>query len=488
MVFISDLHMGVGRLADGKWDPKEDFRWPKALEGLLDKISREGNHKNNVDLIIAGDFLELWQPPANIKCTGPTPDLGCTVEQMKNITLGVVSAHPDVFATLRHFAQRGNNRIYVIPGNHDSALLIPSVWQPVAQALGADKGRVELVTSGIWASADRRVVVEHGHQIGSDVNRYETWPVVYKRLNGTEYIIRPWGELFVQKLFNDEESEYPIIDNLSPETAGARYRMSDRGLWRSAHDVARFIAFNLWETSLNQKGKFLGRKQDDKGRPIWDLRIARGLGHKLVAGALDSDDPFRKEMLSDNDQSRKLREELDALVQDPSRLNDDQVRLLCDLVAIQKSDETCDDPTLGYTLEKLLVPREWIIRGHLDKRLEEFERMSVFIYGHTHKYEKMWPIRVNSLSVVNVLNTGAFQRLIDDEQFIALVKSKTTDPSKAIDPSEGLRTISVDDLPSCYTVVIIKYKDGLPEPKLKRWYMPEDGNGKLLEPGEQECS
>lgn len=66
--FISDLHFGIGRKADGSWDPKEDFRWPRALEGFLERISEEGHER--VDLVIAGDLLELWQPPPEIKCKG----------------------------------------------------------------------------------------------------------------------------------------------------------------------------------------------------------------------------------------------------------------------------------------------------------------------------------------------------------------------------------------------------------------------------------
>jgi hypothetical protein len=60
-IFISDLHMGLGKDEAGAWFPTEDFRWPAALEGFLDHISSEG--RDAVDLVIVGDFLELWQTP-----------------------------------------------------------------------------------------------------------------------------------------------------------------------------------------------------------------------------------------------------------------------------------------------------------------------------------------------------------------------------------------------------------------------------------------
>ncbi len=481
LAFISDLHIGVGRI-DGEWDRKEDFRWPKALAGLLDHVSAAGS--DQVDLVIVGDFLELWQPPADIDCAGPSAELGCTVEQVKSITERVIAGHPDAFAALRDFARRGANRLHLIPGNHDSALLFSPVWEVVARTLG-NQDRVALVANGVWTSDDGRIVVEHGHQIGADANRYDDWSQGWRGISrdegGETYIIRPWGERFVQRLFNEEEDRYPVIDNLSPEAAGARYRLSDRGLWGSIKDLARFVSFNLWETSLNQKGQFLGRQQDETGRPIWSVKIARQLGHKLIAGALPADDPFRAELLADNDDAAALRAEMDALVADADRLSDEEARLLCDLLAIRRSADTCDDPTLGYTLEKALIPREWVIRKHLEDRLGQYPRMKTFIYGHTHKYETKWRVDVTSLSAIHVMNTGAFQRLIDDEEFVALAKSRD------MTPSEGLRELSPDDLKPCYTVVLVPYQDGFPEPKLHRWHMPEDGTGRLLEPGTGPC-
>src|SRR5687768_11011626 len=62
LAFISDLHMGLGRdPATREWHKTEDFRWHGALAGFLREISQRGGGKT--DLIILGDFLELWQPP-----------------------------------------------------------------------------------------------------------------------------------------------------------------------------------------------------------------------------------------------------------------------------------------------------------------------------------------------------------------------------------------------------------------------------------------
>jgi hypothetical protein len=235
----------------------------------LNKLSAEGQER--VDLLIVGDFLELWQPPPDIACKGASADLGCTLEEMEALSRLVAAAHSDGLSILRAFAERGENRLHVIPGNHDSTLRYERVWRPVGDALNDASGRIDLVETGIWSSPDGSIVAEHGHQIGLDVNRYAKWPRVVERVGRTDYVVRPWGELFVQKLFNEQEEQYPIIDNLSPETAGARYRAADRGLWGSTTDIARMLFFNLWETSTTQRAIMLG--EDSSGGPQHGRRL-----------------------------------------------------------------------------------------------------------------------------------------------------------------------------------------------------------------------
>lgn len=468
VVVVSDFHMGLGRRADGQWDRKEDFRWSGALRGFLAEISQRT--KNQTDLVIAGDFLELWQPPDDIKCAGDGADLGCTIAEMQEIVRRVVAAHKDDLAVLAAFAKRGANRVHVVPGNHDSALVIPEIWALVAKAMDAASGRVVLVPGGVWSSADGRVLIEHGHQIGSDVNRYKDWPTVVARKGGTDYVIRPWGELFVQKLFNAEEVQYPIIDNLSPETAGARYRMADRGLWRSVGDVARFVVFNVFETSARQKGASLGR-QPDAASPCTRAE-AEALGHKLVLGTLETTDPFRVQVESQsNPDSQRLRDELDALVR---QLPDEDLQHLC--------ARQVDSSTLGAAIEAKFVPRTEVIRKHLRERIKAFPNTAVFVYGHTHQVEEAWISPVEKERAVTVLNSGAFQRLLDEAGYLARVQAL-----QLKDPADGLRLIELGRLAPCYGVVLVDYKGGAPAAETRMWHMPEGGKGRFVSPGAKDC-
>lgn len=471
LAVISDLHVGIGRRYE-----TEDFRWDTELQGFLDALSVRG--ADHVDLVIAGDLLDLWQPPPDIRCVGPSPDLGCTVEQMRAITERVLAAHPRVPEALRRFTERGENRLYIIPGNHDSALLLAAVWQPLAQALGAERGRVNLATTGIWTSRDGRVLIEHGQQIGADVNRYANWPEITRSAEGKSYLIQPWGERFVQKLFNDQEVKYPLIDNLSPESAGIRYRMADRGLWGSASDMARFLVFNLFETSLAQKGGFLGEEAASEGEP--NEALGRAQGHKLFVSALADDDPFRKELLADTQQSGALRAELDAVARDKERLSATEVLQLCDEAAAQ-GHPVCVEQTLGAGMERL-VPRNYVLQQHLKERLSQYPRMRVFIYGHTHELEMRWEMKVNSMTNVYVLNSGAFKRVVDEKGYLARVRKQN------LTPEEGLSQLDLDELPPCYSVVLMPESSVSALPQTLRWYMPAGSEGKFVPAGDMRCN
>jgi UDP-2,3-diacylglucosamine pyrophosphatase LpxH len=478
IVFISDLHLGVGVSPVGGWDPTEDFRWPNALKGFLDQISGRGG--GTVDLVILGDLLELWQPPKSLECEGAPddPNLGCTPQQLAKISEYVCRAHAKELQLLRDFALRGENRVHIVPGNHDSGLLLAPVWAPLGAALGVDSGRIDFVKTGVWRSNDGLIVAEHGHQIGADANSFgNAWPTITSTPSpgGQTYVIRSWGERFVQKLFNREEPEYEIIDNLSPETVGVKYRMADRGAWTTVGDIAQFIAFNLFETSWKQLGQIAGANKS--GKVEWNVEIGRRMGYRLFYEALPDNDPLRTAI----DGATELQGELKALANDRNRLSDDDVKNLCDELKSRNRKNLCALQTAGATFESLLIPRSWVMRAHVARRKRDAPRMQIFVYGHTHQLEEGWPLAVDDLRPVTIFNTGAFQRTTDEAGFLKRAQEKSWTPA------EALRKLKLEDLPACFTAVLIDYSDGVFTGTTWRWSMQEDGPGKLVLPGAPEC-
>lgn len=475
--FISDLHFGLGKTADGAWDSTEDFRWPKALQGFLGKISEDGQHQ--VDLVIVGDFLELWQPPADIPCKGVGADIGCSIDEMASLVGKVVEAHAADLTILREFAERGDNRLHVIVGNHDSTLRYAPVWKLLGDALNAASGRINVLTEGIWVSTDGLIVAEHGNQIGQDVNKYDTWPTISRRVDGKDYIVRPWGELFVQQLFNSQEKTYAIIDNLSPETAGARYRAADRGLWGSAADIAKMLQFNLLETSLKQKSVLLGKPPS--GNVNWDIAIGRQMGASLFLYALPADDPLRIELGKDDAAAAAITSELAALANDALRMPDAEVHQLCDMIAAHDSEHVCWDKQLGSLAQHFLQSKIKVMEKHLAVRQSTYRSMRVFVYAHTHQAEVPWSATPDGLTSISVVNTGAFQRLLDEPGFLKRLNGRT--------PQDALRSMKLDELPPCYTAVVVEAvpDKGVPVAKSLAWFMPEDAAGELVSPDEARC-
>lgn len=474
---ISDVHLGNGRRSDGTWQPTEDFRWDGALESFLDRVDECGG--SQVDLVIAGDLLEMWQPLQALQCASKD---GCTPAEMERIARHVTGQHGRALAALRRFAEKGANRVHVVPGNHDSSLLLPDVWSVVDKAIGAVPGRVSVEKSGMYLSADGAVLVEHGHQIGTDVNGYRAWPQIVKESGGQSIVEQPWGENFVQSIFNAEEEAYPIIDNLSPESAGVRLRMADRGVWRSAGDMARFIAFNLFETSIQQKASVLGKPDE---QPRWDLDKGRDLGWRLFANALPSDDAFRRAIGGTEADALQVQVALDTLAKDRDRLRDAEVELMCNQIAIRNPNaQRCAQRNLGATIEKLLVPRKRVMEEHLRSRLAQpgMNDVRVFIYGHTHLYEDGWPVKVNAFVEITVLNTGAFQRVVDEDGFLARVAKHP-----GLTPSQALRTFQPEDLAPCYGAVLVPYGKSERKPLTVRWQAEEGAPGRFVSTNDARC-
>jgi len=102
------------------------------------------------------------------------------------------------------FASSGNNRLVLVPGNHDAALLFPKVAAAALAAMGATSGRARVAIEGYWTSGNGRLYAEHGHQIGKEVNRWEEWPSPFIMSGNLKVLRRPWGEQFVQAYYNTD--------------------------------------------------------------------------------------------------------------------------------------------------------------------------------------------------------------------------------------------------------------------------------------------
>jgi UDP-2,3-diacylglucosamine pyrophosphatase LpxH len=493
---ISDLHMGVGK-AGGDWNVLEDFRWPRAFDGFLKQLSKD--HPNGVNLVIAGDFLELWQHPTVACANLQDTDCGCSLEEMKQIVREVIAGHQSEFESLGRFLSNTRNRVILLPGNHDAALMEDEIWGLVVKAFPSGRERLSRVNSTTWLSEDGKIAIEHGHQFAFDINRYPDWPdVITKVCNGDKRFFRTGGENFVQTLYNKKEAEIPLIDNLVPEAIGISiYSQYSDLKGKKVEDISRLFIFLLLETSLYQKMQFLeikhGLSMQDKATIDKTIDFCRQcVGEDLVLSTEEGQTIRALAGITSAEQEKALRL---SLREQMASLDENAFRELC-LRAADRSkgflkpnpnmekDPKCSKP-LGYGISKLIDPKgEHVRKTRIDQLNRANPGMRMYVFGHTHDATISEDVTLRRGKTVKAFNTGAFQRLMNKQYF-------DQNRQAGEDDVKLVGRLTHDDMKPCYPALEILYDEkGIPTAQLKQWYQTEviSGNGKFLDACSEDCS
>ena len=498
---IADLHMGPGRDEAGEWLVTEDFRWGGEFALFLEWLDAEGG--GATDLVLNGDTFELDRLPGG-SCAADDPALGCTEDEALARLESVLAAHADTVEALAAFAASGSNRVFLVPGEHDAALLFSSVARRAERALGAPRTRAAVVADGSWRSGDGRIYVEHGHQIGWRVDRFEAWPEPFVERAGQRYLTRPLRARAVDAFFDEHEARYPVIDNFADEGAGLTHGLAAEGttdLGATAPALLRYVLFRMpWQQFR------LDLDAGDVQPPAWDLDAARSQGPALLVDSLPSDHRFKP--LAQRAQDEGL---LTALLDD---LGDDELMALCDYRAASRRARrrfervlTQFDPqgppvrecprlpdSRGGLFDYFWRTRDLVYGGRLEAAQDGAPAaagpIAVFVHNHTHLVD--WrqsvleltrlgrtvivdgfsPVR-NALSPV-VINGGPWQRTITPVQFGRL------QAEHGLSDAELLGALRPEHLAPCYGFVQIDPYDETPElPAIRYWRQAESGDWEM---------
>ncbi len=221
---VSDLHLGSGMLPDGTPDPLEDFTAGEDFARFLATIGTGGEP---VELVIAGDFLEVPQTLPEVGLASPADHVGCTEgESLRRVKviLGqspeIASGHPEVFAALRRFMVEGNS-VTIIVGNHDIDMLWGEVWAAIFDTIyppgAAGDLRLYEFCYSVGDGPQGRVYIEHGqeHDKANRTGDRMCMPFTLDDM-GVRRLKRCWGTLFVEKVYNELERDRWFIDNVKP--------------------------------------------------------------------------------------------------------------------------------------------------------------------------------------------------------------------------------------------------------------------------------
>jgi hypothetical protein len=468
-LFVSDLHMGVGKV-NGNWHPTEDFRWHEEFDDFLQAASTAAG--GTVDLILVGDIFELWQPLNPGSCDYDSLsssigkmalDMGCTEDEALRRFRRVKNQHRAFFRSVARFVSRGTNRAVLLPGNHDAALLFPQVAAAALQAFPqAARSRIHIASEGYWMSANGSIVAEHGQQIGADPNCFRGWPTnPFIEHEGESYLRKPWGEQLVQKLYNTYEAQFPTVDNLSERFKGIRYATQASGFAGALADVGRLIRFFFTQMSWDQTKQILGKD----GVPIWkvDEELAKldtsKKRWKFLVESYPADDPLRAPFANADfatlpEQPPFTKEEVEAICDRRWLLRDQNPTSgieLCEgtgkLGAIsEKIGEFVNAKAKNERYQSYLTSLQAAIPA-TSRPATDF---SLYVYGHTHKVEfDYMPFDSSANWAPVVFNDGAWQRTATPEAWCTVARNK------GLSDAEAISQLQPEDLPGCYPYVIV---------------------------------
>lgn len=486
LIIISDLHIGPGREPSGTWSDYEDFRDHEALAALLENIAGGGT----TDLLILGDFLELWQTTNMVcddrntdcyprDCRPENRDLGCSEDEALKRAQKIALDHKEVFDNLKGFLVVEGNRLFLLPGNHDAALLFRQVSDYVISELSvAEDGKTlkipKFLSTGFWLSADRRVLADHGHFFDKP-NSFRGWsatdpPTPFtKDEQGVRRLERTAGEQIVQACVDNLEHRYPLIDNFITDDFIIKQALGtaclhDKG---TAASLMKLIWSNL---SFNQFVHFLG----EDGTPVWDYDEMRKRGTYHADFLVDYLDENRGAVKSFLGEGSFI---------DLSIFDDASLEILCDYKYAKLAEikdghaiELCPrkGDALGGAADRYLNSdptsplKEHVanLRNFLADSSPLETSLSLYIFGHTHEANILndIPIRSNPQEIT-AINSGTFQRIISPEKWKAVSGNCT---SKEL---QFLNDLKYEDLPRGYTFVRVKpYKSGAePVAELLTW-------------------
>ena len=498
---IADLHMGLGRDAAGEWRVEEDFRWGEEFALFLEALDTQGG--GATDLVLNGDTFELDRLPDE-DCGSGDRTFGCSEPEALARVERVLAAHADAIDALAAFARSGSNRIVLVPGEHDAGLLFPAVAERVERALGAPESRVAVAAAGSWRSEDGRIYVEHGHQIGWRVDRFEAWPEPFVERDGRRHLTRSPRARAVDAFFDDHEGRYPVIDNFADEGAGLTHGLAAEGtadLGEAAPELLRYVLFRMpWQQFR------VDLDAGDVQPPAWDLPAVRAQGPAFLVDSLPNDDRF-KPLAQRAHEAGLLAEFMDGL-------GDDEIVALCDYRAASRRARrrferplTQFDPqgppvrecprqpgSRGGLFDYFWRTRDLVYGGRLEAAQDGAPAaagpIAVFVHNHTHLVD--WrqsvleltrlgrtvivhgfsPVR-NALSPV-VVNGGPWQRTITPVQFGRL------QAEHGLSDAELLEALRPEDLAPCYGFVQIDPYDDTPAlPAIRYWRQADSGDWEM---------
>jgi UDP-2,3-diacylglucosamine pyrophosphatase LpxH len=296
---ISDLHISNGALDD----------FDEELEGhLASFLTWITRRPEPCELVINGDFLDFVQasPWSGRELESATKDgIALCFSEIQSVAKleAIGRAHPSVFSGLNTFlSARPENRLVILPGNHDPDFFWPLVREQFAQAVGQAAGSTQLQFCLRRAYRPRGyewLWIEHGHQF-DPVNDFlvegqECWcpdsAPIFQGVDGRNRLYECTGTRFLIQYLNGLDAHYPYVDNVKPFSRfvrlfGTSALASGWGPLYASVAVTKMLSY-LTRTAATRYNDLLSVRAQD----------GTTLDHALIAWINHASDPDRSKLV-----------------------------------------------------------------------------------------------------------------------------------------------------------------------------------------------
>jgi len=212
-IVLSDLHLGTGH-RKGIFNPYEDFYEDEKFAELLKFYSSQWGRKNKIELILAGDFLDLMKVP--VGKDGKFSD-EITEEIAEFKVNRCLTGHPKVCEALTSFLERSETTLTIVPGNHDIELLLPGVQKRVRDIIapGTLGAKVQFIDKSPAYNLPEGIQIHHGHMLEPHL-QFDYNRLMLPMRDGKAVLNLPWGSLLLLRVIIPAKRERYLVDHIYP--------------------------------------------------------------------------------------------------------------------------------------------------------------------------------------------------------------------------------------------------------------------------------
>lgn len=229
---VSDLHLGVGRtLENGRLNSLEEFYFDEKFAEFLHFYTTGKYAEHMVELILNGDIFNFLQVDyRGHYLTVLTEDI------CMDIMRRIIAGHPVFFKAIKDFAAKPGNSVTFVVGNHDQAMLWPSLRAYFNEVIGTSVKYKNIVYffDGVH--------IEHGH-MHEAANRLDPRKFFLKKNLAEPILNLPFGSHFFVDFVLRVKQKHPHVDKIRPFKRMMRWALVNETWFTITHMMSLALYF-----------------------------------------------------------------------------------------------------------------------------------------------------------------------------------------------------------------------------------------------------